>query len=58
MDHNKVMEFLGQFVTDLGATGATGQVVIGHRLGLYARWPRARRRPSNSPNARDAIRAT
>ena len=35
MDHNKVMEFLGQFVIDLGATGATGQVVIGHRLGLY-----------------------
>ena len=35
MDQNKVMEFLGRFVTDLGATGATGQVVIGHRLGLY-----------------------
>ena len=35
MDHSKVMEFLGQFVTDLGATGAAGQVVIGHRLGLY-----------------------
>jgi ubiquinone/menaquinone biosynthesis C-methylase UbiE len=35
MDHNKVMEFLGQFVTDLGATGSAGSVVIGHRLGLY-----------------------
>ena len=35
MDHDKVTEFLGQFVTDLGATGAAGSVVIGHRLGLY-----------------------
>jgi 2-polyprenyl-3-methyl-5-hydroxy-6-metoxy-1,4-benzoquinol methylase len=35
MDHNKVMEFLGQVVTDMGATGAAGQVVIGNRLGLY-----------------------
>lgn len=35
MDHTKVMEFLGRFVTDLGATGSTGAVVIGGRLGLY-----------------------
>jgi SAM-dependent methyltransferase len=35
MDHDKVMEFLGRFVTDLGATGAAGSVVIGNRLGLY-----------------------
>jgi SAM-dependent methyltransferase len=35
MDHNKVMEFLGRFTTDLGATGAAGSVVIGNRLGLY-----------------------
>jgi ubiquinone/menaquinone biosynthesis C-methylase UbiE len=35
MDHNKVTEFLGRFVTDLGATGAAGSVVIGNRLGLY-----------------------
>ncbi|MGS0685538.1 class I SAM-dependent methyltransferase [Nakamurella sp. GG22] len=35
MDANKVMEFLGQVVTDMGATGAAGSVVIGHRLGLY-----------------------
>src|SRR3712207_617994 len=35
MDQSKVESFLGQFVTDLGATGAAGQVVIGHRLGLY-----------------------
>jgi SAM-dependent methyltransferase len=35
MDHTKVMEFLGQFVTDLGAAGAAGAVAIGSRLGLY-----------------------
>jgi 2-polyprenyl-3-methyl-5-hydroxy-6-metoxy-1,4-benzoquinol methylase len=35
MDHDKVTEFLGRFVTDLGATGSAGSVVIGHRLGLY-----------------------
>jgi ubiquinone/menaquinone biosynthesis C-methylase UbiE len=29
------MEFLGRFVTDMGATGSAGGVVIGHRLGLY-----------------------
>jgi ubiquinone/menaquinone biosynthesis C-methylase UbiE len=35
MDHNKVMEFLGRFTNDLGATGAAGSVVVGNRLGLY-----------------------
>jgi 2-polyprenyl-3-methyl-5-hydroxy-6-metoxy-1,4-benzoquinol methylase len=35
MDHEKVNEFLGRFVTDLAATEAAGSVVIGHRLGLY-----------------------
>jgi SAM-dependent methyltransferase len=35
MDHSKVSEFLGQFVTDLAATEAAGSVVVGHRLGLY-----------------------
>jgi ubiquinone/menaquinone biosynthesis C-methylase UbiE len=35
MDHDKVAEFLGRFVADLGATHAAGSVVIGHRLGLY-----------------------
>jgi ubiquinone/menaquinone biosynthesis C-methylase UbiE len=35
MDQDKVTEFLGRFVTDLGATGAAGSVVIGYRLGLY-----------------------
>jgi ubiquinone/menaquinone biosynthesis C-methylase UbiE len=35
MDQDKVTEFLGRFVTDFGATGAAGLVVVGHRLGLY-----------------------
>jgi ubiquinone/menaquinone biosynthesis C-methylase UbiE len=35
MDHNKVMEFLGRAMADMGATGAAGSVVIGNRLGLY-----------------------
>ncbi|MFD1938200.1 MULTISPECIES: class I SAM-dependent methyltransferase [Nonomuraea] len=35
MDHEKVNEFLGRFVSDLAATDAAGSVVIGHRLGLY-----------------------
>ncbi|HTW21879.1 MAG TPA: class I SAM-dependent methyltransferase [Mycobacteriales bacterium] len=35
IDEAKLHEFLGRFVTDLGATAAAGNVVIGHRLGLY-----------------------
>jgi hypothetical protein len=35
MNKDKLNEFLGKFVTDLGATVAAGNVVIGHRLGLY-----------------------
>ncbi|QJY48695.1 class I SAM-dependent methyltransferase [Pseudonocardia broussonetiae] len=35
MDHDKVMAFLGQFVTDMGATGSAGAVAVGNRLGLY-----------------------
>jgi ubiquinone/menaquinone biosynthesis C-methylase UbiE len=35
IDHDKLMEFLGRFVGDLGATVAAGSVVIGDRLGLY-----------------------
>ncbi len=35
MDNNRVMEFLGRVVTDMGATGAAGSVVVGHRLGLF-----------------------
>jgi len=35
LDMDKLQEFLGRFVTDLGATLAAGNVVVGHRLGLY-----------------------
>jgi hypothetical protein len=35
IDNDKLNEFLGKFVGDLGATMAAGSVVIGHNLGLY-----------------------
>jgi ubiquinone/menaquinone biosynthesis C-methylase UbiE len=35
IDENKLNEFLGRFVSDLGATVAAGGIVIGHRLGLF-----------------------
>lgn len=35
IDDAKLGEFLGRFVGDLGATVAAGNVVVGHRLGLY-----------------------
>lgn len=35
IDENKLNEFLGRFVGDLGATVTAGGVVIGDRLGLY-----------------------
>jgi Methyltransferase domain len=35
VDMDKLHEFLGRFVTDLGATFAAGNVVTGHHLGLY-----------------------
>jgi SAM-dependent methyltransferase len=35
VDTDRLMEFLGTFVGDLGATMAAGNVVVGERLGLY-----------------------
>jgi len=35
LDMDKLNEFIGRFVTDLGAAVAAGMVVIGERLGLY-----------------------
>jgi 2-polyprenyl-3-methyl-5-hydroxy-6-metoxy-1,4-benzoquinol methylase len=35
VDTHKLEQFLGQFVSDLGATVHAGMVVIGERLGLY-----------------------
>ena len=36
IDQDKLDELLGRFVGDLGATIAAGNVVVGHRLGLYS----------------------
>jgi ubiquinone/menaquinone biosynthesis C-methylase UbiE len=35
INEDKLMAFLNRFVTDLGATAAAGNVVVGDRLGLY-----------------------
>ena len=35
VDEAKLMDFLGTFVGDLGATAAAGSVVLGDQLGLY-----------------------
>ncbi|GAA4902671.1 methyltransferase family protein [Actinomycetospora succinea] len=35
VDMDKVMAFVGKAVADVGATFAAGNVVLGHRLGLY-----------------------
>jgi ubiquinone/menaquinone biosynthesis C-methylase UbiE len=35
INEDTLNEFLGRFITDLGATVAAANVVIGHRLGLY-----------------------
>jgi ubiquinone/menaquinone biosynthesis C-methylase UbiE len=35
VDNDKLMEFIHTFAADLGATMAAGNVVVGHRLGLY-----------------------
>jgi hypothetical protein len=35
LNEEKLHQFLGRFVTDLGATTAARSVVIGHQLGLY-----------------------
>ena len=35
IDQDKLHELVGTFVGDLGATIAAGNVVVGHRLGLY-----------------------
>jgi SAM-dependent methyltransferase len=35
MDQDKLMQFVGRAVGDLGATMAAGGIVVGHRLGLY-----------------------
>src|SRR6478736_9859226 len=36
VDQDALLEFIGRFVGDLGATMAAGSVVVGHRLGFYS----------------------
>jgi 2-polyprenyl-3-methyl-5-hydroxy-6-metoxy-1,4-benzoquinol methylase len=36
VDEDALFELIGRFVGDLGATMAAGNIVIGHRLGLYS----------------------
>jgi hypothetical protein len=43
VDQTVLQEFLGRAVGYLGATLSAALVVIGDRLGLYGRWPTARR---------------
>ena len=50
IDTEKLNEFLGKFVTDLGATMAAGNVVIGHNLGLY-------KAPATEPATADQLAA-
>jgi SAM-dependent methyltransferase len=46
VDNDRLMEFLGRFVGDLGATMAAGNVVVGERLGLYRALAAAPRTPA------------
>jgi hypothetical protein len=55
-DMEKLQEFLGRFVTDLGATFAAGNVVTGHHLGLYRAL--ARPAPPDSPSGPAPIPGT
>ncbi len=50
VDMEKLQEFLGRFVTDLGATFAAGNVVIGHHLPAPA-WAGTSTTRTSSPAA-------
>lgn len=45
VDEGRLMEFLGKFIVDVGATMAAGNVVVGDRLGLYKALAGASMRP-------------
>ena len=49
LDETKVNDMLGRFVGDLGATIAAGNVVVGHRLGLYRALAEGPGRPRSWP---------
>lgn len=53
MDENVLMEFVGRFVGDLGATVAAGGVVIGDALGLYRALATGPQRPEELAAATD-----
>jgi hypothetical protein len=48
VDTQKLNEFLGRFVNDLGAAAHTGMVVLGEKLGLYMQL--GRERPRRCPS--------
>ena len=58
LNEDKLNEFLGRFVTDLGATVAAGNVVIGHQLGLYKALAPPRPAPRSWPSAPAPTRDT
>ena len=52
VDENRLNALLGRVIGDLGATTAAGNVVVGHRLGLYrALADGPGDRPTSSPTA-------
>ena len=63
VDSDRLDQFLGRFVKDLGATIAAGSVVIGDRLGLYRalaerpQRPRAGRRTGTATRYVDGVAA-
>ena len=54
INQDKLGEFLGTFVTDLGAAIAAGNVVVGHRLGLYRNLAGGPGRPRRSSRSAPA----
>jgi SAM-dependent methyltransferase len=46
INEDRLMDFLGRFVSDLGATAAAGNVVVGDRLGLYRALAERAQRPA------------
>ena len=53
IDQDNLQEFLGPFVTDLGAAIAAGNVVVGTGWARTAAWPRPGDRGAVGPAHRD-----
>ena len=58
INDDKLMDFLHKFVGDLGATMAAGNVVIGHRLGLYKALAAGSGHRGRAGHATETCRAT